>query len=140
MYDCIIIGANPPEIVYKGKNIEGWKYWVNKLSKEKLPEGEHFEEYQNGMPIEPVTKNFYYGMAGSLKLGLYKDRQVIYFGDLSGLTEEILANWEALIGRVVEVGGMQIDEESHHIRHPRMIGWRDDKKPEDCTWDQVEKM
>lgn len=138
--DCIIIGANPPEIVYKGKNIEGWKYWIHKLSKEKLPEGEHFEEYQNGEPIEPITKSYYYGFAGSLKLGLYRDGEVAYFGDLSGLTEEILLNWKDYIGKVAEVGGMQIDSESGHIRHPRFLGWRTDKAPKDCTWSQVEQM
>jgi ATP-dependent DNA ligase len=138
--DCVVIGANPPTREYNGKSIQTWKYWVHALSGDKLDIREWFNDYEKGAPYLPVTKNFYYGMAGSLKLGLYKDGQMIYFGDLSGLTEEILTNWEALIGRVVEVGGMQIDEESHHIRHPRMIGWRDDKKPTDCTWEQVEKM
>ena len=90
-----------------------------------------------GEPIIPVTKNFYNKWAGSLRLGLYKDGQVVYFGDLSGLTEEVLANAEDYVGKVVEVGGMQIDNVSHHIRHPRLIRWRTDKRPSECTWDQV---
>ena len=138
--DCVIIGANPPTREYNGKSIQTWKYWVHALSGDKLDIREWFNDYEKGAPYLPVTKNYYYGMAGSLKLGLYKDGQMVYFGDLSGLTEDILTNWEAQIGRVVEVGGMQIDEESHHIRHPRMVQFRDDKKPTDCTWEQVEKM
>ena len=138
--DCVIIGANPPTKEYTGKNLIGWKYWIHKMTGEKLEEREWFNDYEKGAPYEPVTKNYYYGMAGSLKLGLYKDGQMIYFGDLSGLTEEVLTNWEDYVGKVVEVGGMQIDEESHHIRHPRMIDWRKDKTPTECTWDQVERM
>lgn len=138
--DCVVIGANAPTREYTGKSIMTWKYWIHKMTGEKLDEREWFNDYEKGAPYEPVTKNFYYGMAGSLKLGLYKDGQMIYFGDLSGLTEEILTNWENYVGKVVEVGGMQIDDESKHIRHPKFIGWRTDKTPTECTWEQVEKM
>ena len=41
-------------------------------------------------------------------------------------------------GRVV-VNGMDIDNESGHIRHPRFVQWRTDKAPEDCTWAQVKQ-
>ena len=97
-----------------------------------------FKEYQCGAMILPVTKNFYYKWAGSLKLGLVKNGVVEHFGDLSGLTQEVLSNWRDYIGKVCEVGGMEIDPESGHIRHPKFLGWRADKTPAECLWSQVE--
>ena len=80
-------------------------------------------------------------MAGSLKIGLYKDGTLIHFGDLSGITEEILTNWKDYVGKVIEVGGMEFNKDSTGtvtaIRHPKFLGFRDDKNPEDCTWDQL---
>lgn len=60
-----------------------------------------------------------------------------YFGDLSGLSDEILSNWGDYVGMVCEVGGMEIDAESGHIRHPKFIRWRDDKIPQECNISQV---
>ena len=135
--DCFIMGYNAPTKEYSGKSIELWTYWYDNIKEENLPLGVYYQEYMQGRPIVPVTKNFYNGWAGSFKLGLVKDGQPIYFGDLSGLTEEVLSNPDAYKGKVVEVGGMQIDKESHHIRHPRLISWRTDKTPRECDWAQV---
>ena len=49
----------------------------------------------------------------------------------------MLENWKNYVGKVCEVGGMSIDKESGHIRHPRFMGWRDDKEPRDCGWEQI---
>lgn len=135
--DCFIMGWNPASRDYNGKSIDTWTYWYDVIKEEILPMGSYYQEYRNGASIIPVTKNFYNGWAGSLKLGLVKDGEPIYFGDLSGLTEEVLANPEDYKGKVVEVGGMQIDKESHHIRHPRLLSWREDKTPRECLWEQV---
>ena len=135
--DCIVMGANPPTRLYTGKSIETWPYWVDMNTDERLEEDSHYRQYCEGAAIFPATKNYYFKWAGSLRLGLVRDGKVEYFGDLSGLTEEVLANWQDYRGKVCEVGGMMIDPESGHIRHPKLIGWRDDKRPADCTWDQV---
>lgn len=135
--DCFIIGANAPTRNYEGKSIETWKYWEDIKTGEKF-EDMLYKEYRDGRCIEPITKNYFHGWAGSLKLGLMKDGQPIYFGDLSGLTEEILNNWKNYLGHVCEVGGMSLDEETRHIRHPRFLGWREDKTKDDCQWSQVE--
>ena len=134
--DCVIMGWNEPTREYTGKYLQSWTLWYNTLKNELLPEGVYYQEFMAGAPIVPVTKNFYNGWAGSLRLGLYKDGNLVYFGDLSGLTEEVLSSARNYVGRVVEVGGMQIDKESHRIRHPRLISWRD-KDPKDCNWEQV---
>ena len=134
--DCFVIGANAPTRLYNGKEIENWKYWEDCRTGE-LHNKVMYKEYAEGAAIEPVTKNYFNKWAGSLKLGLMKNGEEIYFGDLSGLTEEILSNWREYVGKVVEVGGMEIDKESGHIRHPRFMKWREDKTKQECDWSQV---
>lgn len=137
--DCVIIGANPPTKLYNGKSIESWQYWVNDITDERLEPKSHFDEYHKGAPIVPVTKNYYYKWAGSLKLGLYDVEGTLqHYGDLSGLTEEMLENWKSYLNVVVEVGGMMLDAESKVIRHPKLIRLREDKYPEDCTTEQLQ--
>ena len=79
--DCIMIGANPPTRIYSGKEIEVWDYWFNTYTNEKVLASEYLAQnhstiygfYVDGGPVEPVTKNWFYGWAGSWKLGAYKD-------------------------------------------------------------------
>lgn len=135
--DVVIIGYNPPTKTYTGKNVTEWEYWVDLKTEEKLPKGKHYKEYAEGGCLEPVTMNYYYGWAGSLKIGLYEDGELRHYGDLSGLTQEILSEPTAYIDMVAEVGGMQFDNVSRRIRHPKFLGWRMDKEPHDCTFSQV---
>ena len=136
--DCVVIGGNPPTKIYTGKLIYVWRYWINDMTGERLPQGPHFQEYQQGEPIVPVTKNYYFKWIGSLKLGLLdEDGMMKHYGDLSGLSEEILTNWRDYIGKVVEVGGMMLDAESGVIRHPKLIQIREDKSPYECSIKQI---
>jgi len=140
--DVIILGANAPTRLYGGKEIVTWKYWENTLTKEKLF-GEHYKEFYDGAPLDPITKAYYNGWAGSLIIGLYNAaaNKVVPIGSVSGLTEEVLQNWQSYKGKVLEVGGMQLmrDEDGKFtgIRHPKAIGWRLDKPAKECTMDQV---
>lgn len=143
--DCVVIGANAPTQAYSGKDIDNWPYWINTVTEEKLPVIQDSYKYHTaaiqGEPLLAVTKNYYYGWAGSLKLGLYeKDGKLTYFGDLSGLADEVKAKWRDYVGKVCEVGGMQISRTENGrpaIRHPKLIQWRDDKDKKDCIWQQV---
>ena len=143
--DCVVIGANAPTQAYSGKDIDNWPYWINTVTEEKLPVIQDSYKYHaaaiQGEPLLAVTKNYYYSWVGSLKLGLYeKDGKLTYFGDLSGLTDEVKAKWRDYVGKVCEVGGMQITKTENGrpaIRHPKLIQWRDDKDKKECTWEQV---
>lgn len=137
--DCVIIGANPPTKLYGGKSIETWTYWIDDITGEHLEVKPHYKEYKEGAPIVPVTKNYYCGWAGSLKLGLLdEDGMMHHYGDLSGLSEEVLSNWKSYINCVAEVGGMMLDSESGVIRHPKLIRWREDKEPYECGVRQIQ--
>ena len=137
--DCVVIGANPPTRISNTTEIINWTYWENSLTHEKM-NGEFFNEYEKGLPIEPVTKNYFYGWCGSLKLGLYDEEgKMHHVGDLSGVTDEIKENWKDYIGKVVEISAMEIttnQQGGFGFRHPRMLGFRE-KNPQECTLAQI---
>ena len=89
-----------------------------------------------GDPVVPVTKNWFYNWAGSLKLGLYDGDTLIHVGDLSGVTDEVKANWRDYVGKVAEISCMEIHD-TGGLRHPKLISWRDDKAPEECKLEQI---
>lgn len=133
--DAFVSGANAPTKVYTGKAIESWKFWENLNTGALLPEGEHYKDYHAGAAIIPVTKNYYYGWAGSLKLAIYKNGIRVRLGDISGLPQEVLSNWRDYIEKVCEITGMEITEDGA-IRHPKFVKWRPDKNPTDCIWNE----
>lgn len=146
--DCVIMGANSPSILYTGKEVETWPYWFNNLTHQFITADEYlatyhtniYVAYNEGVPVEPITKNYFYGWAGSLKLGLYDGDKLIHVGDLSGVADEIKENWKDYVGSVVEISCMEITENQNGgwgFRHPRLLSWRKDKLARECTIDQV---
>lgn len=133
--DVVIIGANPPTRLYGGKEIVSWRYWENTMTEEKL-EGALYKQYSDGEPLEPVTKNYFNGWAGSLVIGVKKDDKVVTIGSLSGMTEEVLANVDQYRGKIAEITGMQIME-TGGIRHPKFIRWREDLTVRDTDWYRI---
>lgn len=138
--DCFIMGAESPTREYNGKDPANWRYWYNFHTGEKL-EGYYNNDWSNGAPIEPVTKHWFYDWAGSLILGVMKDGKEIQIGRLSGISEDILSNWEKYVNKVVEVSGMETftDDNGNFsgIRHPRLISFREDKNKTDCLWENL---
>ena len=141
--DVVILGANPPTRLYGGKEITTWPYWENVMTGEKL-NGDYYKHYSDGEPIEPVTKPYWNGWAGSFIIGLYNsnNKKYVPIGSLSGLTEEMLQNWKNYKGKVAEITGMQLMRDGNNkftgIRHPRLKQIRSDKTAEECGLEQVE--
>lgn len=133
--DVVVLDANAPTREYNGKDIVNWQYWENIRTGEKL-QGALYKEYSDGAPIEPVTKNYWNGWAGSLVIGAKKDNKFVVIGSLSGLTEEVLSDWKKYKGCVAEITGMQIYE-TGGIRHPKLVQWRPDLTPSDTDWYRI---
>lgn len=134
--DCFFTGrAAAPTREYTGKEIETWRYWENTRTGAKM-EGEHFKEYSAGAPIEPVTKPYFHRWGGSLEIAVLKNGEVTPIGFLSGLTDEIKANFRNYKNRCIEVAAMEILPETFALRHGKLIRFRDDLVPEDCTWEK----
>ena len=145
--------ATAPTKEYTGKELASWPYWVDAYTDERLPEGEHyFEVFHDHKQYIPVTKPYYKGFAGSLEIGLVeksdgrcrltKDSEwvdglnIVSIGYLSGLTDEVKANYKDYAGRVIEVGAMQLTPDGA-LRHGKMLGWRDDKVWTECGIEQL---
>lgn len=146
--DCVIIGANPPTKISGTKEAETWEWWFDESIDKKVLASEYLEKnhksiyefYTEGGTVYPVTKAWFYGWAGSLKLGLYYKDKLIHVGDLSGINEEVRQNWKEYIGKVAEISCMEISEDkngSKGFRHPRLISWRTDKDLKECTLEQI---
>ena len=146
--DCVVIGANAPTKEYTGKEVETWEYWFDTIFNEKILASEYFAKnhksiynlYEGGAGIMPVTKNWFYGWAGSWKLGAYKNGKLVQIGSLSGLTDEQKENWKNYVGKVVEVAAMEVSENQEGgkgLRHPKLISIREDVAPEECTYERI---
>lgn len=135
--DVVVLGANAPTRIYTGKEIENWKLWENLQTNEKI-EGNFYKDYSDGAPIEPVTKNYFNNWAGSLIIGVRKDDKLIPIGSLSGMTEEVLGNWNKYKGAVAEITAMEVLE-TGGLRHPRFVKWRPDLRASDTDWNRIFK-
>ena len=60
----------------------------------------------------------------------------IQVGSISGIEQNILANWKDVLGKVEEIQAMEITEDGH-LRHPKFIRWRDDKVSTECSIKQL---
>lgn len=135
--DCFFTGrASAPTRPYTGKEVETWKYWEDIRTGEKK-EGEYYKEYSEGAMIEPVTKPYFYKWAGSLEIAVLKNGKVEPIGFLSGLTDEIKANFKDYKNRCIEVTAMEVLPETLALRHGKFIQFRDDLTPNDCTWEKL---
>ena len=140
--DCFFTGrATAPTKEYTGKEVQSWPYWYNEVSNEFLPMGNHYYEASiEGKPYIPVTKPFYNHWAGSLEIGVVDATgAIVSIGYLSGLTDEIKANYKDYKYKVIEVGAMQLTPDSA-LRHGKMLGWREDKDWKECSIEQLKEL
>lgn len=141
--DCFFTGRIlPPTREYTGKEINSWMYWQNMTTGEFINENK-YKEYHNGEAYEPVTKGYFYHWAGSLEIGVIHEGapdKVVPIGFLSGLTDEIKANYKDYAMKPIEVTAMELDRPSTGtitLRHGKMKGFRPDLTINDCTFEKI---
>jgi len=146
--DVVITGFCDPTKEYQGTELEAWQYWwVNDLEYQRpLPteeaKGESFLEACNYGFYIPVTKAYYFGWKNAIEVSAYDGNELKKIGTISsGLTdkmrEDFAKNPEKYLNRVIEIKCMSIDNEKHSIRHGYFLKFREDKNPEDCTFDVI---
>lgn len=134
----------PATRLYGGKEIETWLYWENFKTGEKFDTCQ-FDSYRNGLPVEPVSKGYFYGWASRVSFSVMKDGVPVHIAWISGITdelkEEIISKPEKWKNRVAELTAMEIEciDGSYSLRHGKIENWRIDKKPEDCEFSQIAK-
>lgn len=139
--DCFFTGRTmAPTKLYNGKEIENWQYWVDTYTDERIPIGSHyFDVVHENKTYTAVTKPYYNGWAGSLEIGVMDGDKEVGIGYLSGLTDEVKANYKDYIHRVIEVGAMQLTPDGA-LRHGKMLGWRPDKPWRECSIEQLRSL
>lgn len=139
--DCIFTGkAVAPTRMYSGKEIDSWQYWEDEITGQKI-QGSYYKNYFNGETIIPVTKPYFFNWAGSLEIGVVRGNKVVPIGYLSGLTDEIKANYQKYKGMPIEVTCMEIqyheDGRAPGLRHAKFVRFRPDLTIKDCTYEKV---
>ena len=130
--------AKTPEL------LETWPYWENYKTGQKYNVSQ-YKDYVSGVPVEPVTKYYFYGWAGSVSFSVIKDGVPVKIAWMQGITEAlregIITEPEKWKGKVAELSGMMTEHINggFSLRHGIIKTWRDDKRAEDCTYDQIEK-
>lgn len=114
-------------VVFKDGNLSNWYKWKPVNTVDCVVTG-----WKEG-------RGKYLGLVGSLEASLACGR-VIATG-LSGFDDAereriSAAPMNETLGRVVEIAYQYVGA-GGRLRHPRFVRWRDDKRPEECTEDQL---
>lgn len=141
--DLICMECLDPVMEYTGKELESWQYWYDKELKEPFYAGIGAIEncIQNNKYI-PVTKPFFYGWKNAMRLGAYKNDQIIEVCRVASGLNDLLRSSMAdnpnnYIGHVVEIECMSINKKDGTVRHPVFKRIREDKGAEDCLYDEI---
>jgi len=118
--DVVIIGFEPPERVYTGKNIENWPYWD-----------------EDGTP---VTRYWYNKWIGAIVFGKYnKAGELVRLGTCSGMSdaerEKFSKHPEQYIGRVIKVKLMEYTRDGAY-RHCSFVALHPDKNAHECRLEE----
>lgn len=144
--DVVCMGFEDPTKEYNGK--ETSDYLMNIKTGEKFIRGKRSElniledAMNNVEDFIEITKPFYYGWKTAIKIGLYKDGELVSIGTVSsGLTdfyrEDFAKNPQKYIGQVIECECMELKDGS--LRHPIFKRFREDKNAEDCKYEEIFK-
>lgn len=136
--DCFFTGrVKSATRTYTGKEVESWPYWENIKTLEKI-QGNYYFEYSTGDTLEPVTKSYFFGMPGSLEIGVYNVfGEIVPIGYLSGLPDSMKINYKDYEMKPCKVTCMMFTEDGK-LRHPKFVHLRDDIDPKDCTLEKMQ--
>jgi ATP-dependent DNA ligase len=82
------------------------------------------------------------GMVGAVVFGQYKNGELIEIGQASGFDvatrQDMTDNPDKYIGKVAVVEAQERSSARDRLRHAQFKGLRDDKRPEECVYDENE--
>lgn len=124
---------NTPEgaegLVYKQSNLFGWAKWKPMRTVDCVITG-----YTPG-------EGKYADQIGSILVSLNVDGQYVEIAAVSGMTDTqrqyITGYQAALLGEVVEVSYQLVGSQGR-LRHPQFVRFREDKRPDECTMEQLQ--
>jgi hypothetical protein len=127
-----------PTKLYTGKEIETWPYWYDDITDTYI--NTTLNSVTNIDGFTPVTRLYFYNMAGAVEIATYINGKETPIGWISGIDDEvrlkIVEDSSQYRGKVVELQAMEIDRSNAipTLRHAKIVKWRPDKNKEDCIW------
>lgn len=142
--DVFISGIAAPEKEYKGKELPTWMYWQNTRTGEYV-KGNYYTDYSQGGCFEPVSRNWFFGLPGSIECSVYNDAgQPLVLCYCSNLTDEFRValrdDFERYRNKPAKISGMSISTDKDgniSIRHPKFLELRDDIDATDCQLSKI---
>jgi len=115
---------NVEGVVFKDGNLLNWRKWKPVKTMDLVIAGYH------------PGRGKYYGGVGALRCVTSEGREVARVSGMDEPTRDWVGEHrEECLGLVVEVAYQYVGA-GGRLRHPRFVGFRDDKQPEECTSDQ----
>jgi len=117
--DVVIIGATDPVREYEGGHPASW-------------------EYKEG--VELVSRAWAKGWIGAIRFGKFRNGKIVVLGQTAGMDDEVkmlISDGKhciksEFVGKVMEIGAMEIIQKTNAYRHPRFLRFRPDKNMLDC--------
>ena len=142
--DLICMELLDPIKEYTGKEIETWPFWYDKVDKHCLyiKDESLIQDMISSNEYQPITKPYYFGWKNGMRLGAYKNGQLIEVCKVaSGLTDvlrqDMAVQPKIYFGKVIEIECMSINKKDGTVRHPVFKQVREDKDPQDCQWNEI---
>lgn len=151
--DLICMELLNPVMEYTGKEIDSWPYWAvmrydgdsfNTSYSKYLILPTEIDKYKAipGNQVIPVTKPYWYGWKNAMRLGAYKDGELIEVcrvasGLTDGLRKDMAENPENYLNKVIEIECMSLNKKDKTVRHPVFSRVREDKDSKDCLLDEI---
>ena len=103
------------------------------------PAEQYYRDSTGKVDLNRTTRFYDQGWIGGVLIGQYVDGEMFPVGSFSGIKDELRADMTAnpnkYIGEVVELRAFE-REPSGRFVSPVFIRLRDDKRPEECTWNK----
>lgn len=160
--DVVIVGYSMPTKEYDGKfPKDNWEYWINPEGKKTTNTHKRKASEMLRSGFIPITKNWFLDYVGGVIYGVVvtdseyekmrevKGAKAFNFVELDGIRYVIVGTCEGIddvtrarfskargkyLGKVFEVEGNEIFNDTGKIRHPRFYRFRPDKEASSCTW------
>ena len=139
--DLVCMELLDPVKEYTGKELDTWDFNVRASDENRL-QGKYKWLKEHGYDPIAVTKPYYYKWKNAMRLGAYKDGELVEVCRVaSGLTDEdreaMAFAPDAYLGKVIEIECMSINKKDGTVRHPVFRRVRTDKGPDDCLYDEI---
>lgn len=137
--DAFITAVAPGKREYTGRDLPTWELWEDTRTGAKV-KGHYYTDYSQGGCYEPVTKNYFFNLPGSIECSVYDDDgNEVVLCNCSNLTDELRIalrdHYEDYDHQIVTLSAMSVSTDKNgtiSLRHPKLLGLRDDYDIKDC--------